>query len=43
MTPPLFYTNGKLTSEGDIYIVPVVINDRQVDLLVAVDSVVQIA
>jgi len=43
MTPPLFYTNGKLSSEGDIYVVPLIINDKQVDLLVAVDSVVQIA
>jgi hypothetical protein len=43
MTPPLFYKNGKLISEGDIYVIPIVINDKQVDLLVAVDSLVRIA
>lgn len=43
MTPPLFYKNGKLVSEDDIYVVPIVINDKQVDLLVAVDSLVRIA
>lgn len=43
MTPPLFYKNGSLKSEGDIYVIPVVINDKQVELLVAVDSLVDIA
>ena len=43
MTPPLFYNNGKLISDGDICVVPVVINDRQIELLVAVDSLVDIA
>ena len=43
MTPPLFYTNGKLASEDDICVVPIIINDKQVDLLVAVDSIVDIA
>lgn len=43
MTPPLFYKNGKLISEGNIHVVPVIINDKQVELLVAVDSLVNVA
>ena len=43
MTPPLFYTNGRLKSEGDVYVVPLIVNDKQVELLVAVDSQVHIA
>lgn len=42
MTPPLFYKNGKLSSDGKIYVIPVVINDKQVELLAAIDSTVQI-
>ena len=42
MTPPLFYSEKKLTSKGDIYVVPVVINGAQSDLLVVVDNLVEI-
>lgn len=42
MTPPLFYSEKKISSNGDIYIVPVVINGAQSDLLVAVDNPVEI-
>jgi hypothetical protein len=38
MTPPLFYTGKTLTTDGQIHIVPVVINGVQADLLVAVDN-----
>lgn len=42
MTPPLFYSNKTLTSKGDIYVVPIVIDGKQSDLLVAVDNTVEI-
>ena len=42
MTPPLFYSEKKLSSNGDIYVVPVVINGAQSDLLVVVDNLVEI-
>jgi len=38
MTPPLFYSEKTISSEGDICIVPVIINGEQADLIVAVDS-----
>lgn len=38
MTPPLFYTGYKLSSLGDITIVPVIINGLQIDILVAVNN-----
>lgn len=43
MSPPLFNKNGQLVSDGDIYVIPIVINNKQVDLLVAVDSLVRFA
>jgi hypothetical protein len=42
MTPPLFYTGKKLTSKGDIIVVPVIINGLQSDLLISVDNQVEI-
>lgn len=42
MTPPLFYNEKTVASEGDIYVVPIVINGEQSDLLVAVDNQVSI-
>jgi hypothetical protein len=41
ITPPCYYTNKTLTTEGDIYIVPTLINGEQTDVVVVVnDSVV---
>ena len=42
MTPPLFYSNKVLTSTGDIYVVPIVIDGKQTDLLVAINNTVEI-
>lgn len=42
MTPPKFNQNKTLISDGDIYVVPIVINDKQFDLLVVVDHKVEI-
>lgn len=42
MTPPLFYSNKVLASTGDIYVVPVVIDGKQSDLLVAFNNKVEI-
>lgn len=42
MTPPLFYSRKKITSKGDIFVVPVVINGNQSDLLIAIDNQVEI-
>lgn len=42
MTPPLFYEGKKVASKGDIYVMPVIINGEQSDLLVAVDQPVSI-
>ena len=42
MTPPLFYSNKVLVSTGDIYVVPVVIDGKQSDLLVAFNNTVEI-
>ncbi len=42
MTPPLFYTGKKITSKGDICVVPVIINGKQADLIVAVNNQVGI-
>ncbi len=42
MTPPLFYSNKILASKGDIFVVPVVINGKQSDLLVALNDKVEI-
>lgn len=42
MTPPKFDQNKTLTSDGDIYIVPIVIDGKQIDLLVVLDHKVEI-
>lgn len=42
MTPPSYSQNKTLVSDGDIYIVPVVINGKRSDLLVAVDQKVEV-
>jgi hypothetical protein len=42
MTPPLFYKDNKVTSKGDICVVPIFINGVQTDLLVAADNQVRI-
>lgn len=42
MTPPLFYTDKKITSEGNLYVVPIIINGEQTDLVVATDNQVVI-
>lgn len=42
MTPPLFSNKKKISSKGDIHVVPVIINGEQTDLLVAVNSPVSI-
>ncbi|HWT27426.1 MAG TPA: chemotaxis protein CheX [Mobilitalea sp.] len=42
MTPPLFFTGKRISSNGDIYVVPVIINGKQNDLLISVNSKVGI-
>ena len=42
MNPPLYFTNKKLTSKSDIYVVPVIIEGEQIDLIVAVTDQVEI-
>lgn len=42
MTPPLFYKENTILSDGDIYVVPIVINGKQSDLLVSVDHKVEL-
>lgn len=42
MTPPDFAQNKTLVSDGDIYVVPIVIGGKQSDLLVVVDHKVEI-
>jgi CheY-specific phosphatase CheX len=42
MTPPQYYTNRMLTTEGDIYIVPIIINGEQADIVVVVNDEVGI-
>lgn len=42
MTPPSYAQGKTLVSDGDMYVVPVVINGKQSDLLVAVDQKVEI-
>lgn len=38
MTPPLFYSGKKLSSKGEISVVPVLINGEQADLIIALDN-----
>lgn len=42
MTPPKFNKNKTLLTDGDIYVVPIVIDRKQSDLLVVVDHKVEI-
>ncbi len=42
ITPPSYYTNQTLTTEGDIYIVPTLINGKQTDIVVVVNDPVMI-
>lgn len=42
MTPPLYYSAKKITSEGDIIVVPVMIDGNQSDLLIVADSPIDI-
>ena len=42
MAPPLFYSEKKITSKGDIIVVPIIINGVQADLLVSVNNMVGI-
>ena len=42
MLPPVFYTNKTLFTSGQIYIVPLVISGRKIDLLVSIDSAIDI-
>lgn len=42
MTPPLFYSDKKLTAEKGIYVVPVIIDGKQSDLIITVDIPVEI-
>ncbi|MDF2906710.1 MAG: hypothetical protein K0R34_2031, partial [Herbinix sp.] len=42
MTPPSYYTNQSLISEGDIYIVPMMIDGEQTDIVVIVNDQVEI-
>lgn len=42
MLPPLFDSNKKLVSNGDVFVLPILINGGMVDLIVAVDCPVSI-
>ncbi len=42
MTPPLYYTDKKITAKSDLTVVPVIIDGNQSDLLIAVDSPIEI-
>ncbi len=42
MTPPLFSVDKKMTSTGEIYVVPIMVNGEQVELIVVTDSPVVI-
>lgn len=42
MTPPNYAQNKALKCDGNIYVVPIIINGKQTDLLVAVDQKVEI-
>jgi two-component system chemotaxis response regulator CheY len=43
MTPPLFYAEKKLSSKGEIHIIPVIVDGNQVDILITVDNQVDIS
>ncbi len=38
MTPPLYYTGKKITASEDFYVVPIIINGKQADLIVSVNN-----
>lgn len=42
MAPPLFYSGKKISSKGDIYVIPVVIDGVQSDLIVVVNNQIEI-
>ena len=42
MTPPLFHKNQKISSPGGIYVVPIIINNKQSDLLFVLDDTTDI-
>lgn len=42
MTPPGYYRNGKLTADGNICLVPVIIHGEQVDIVVIADDTVAV-
>lgn len=42
MTPPSFARNQTLSSDGNIHVVPIIINGKQVDLLLTVDQKIEI-
>ncbi|MDF2844396.1 MAG: hypothetical protein K0R00_2822 [Herbinix sp.] len=43
MTPPLYYSNQKITTDGELQVVPIVINGYQVNLVVAVNQPLSVA
>ncbi len=42
MTPPGHYIHNKLSSKGDICVVPVIIDSKEIDILVAVDCHIEL-
>ena len=42
MTPPKYDQHKTLVSDGDIYVIPIIIKGKQIDLLVVVDHKVEI-
>lgn len=42
MTPPVFYRDKSLSSDGEILVVPVIINQKQCDLLISMNHKVEI-
>jgi len=40
MLPPLYYTNKSLVTSDKIFVLPLEINGRQIDLIIAIDSVI---
>lgn len=42
LLPPMSYTGQKLVSNGNIYVVPVVISGNEIDLLLSIDSAIDV-
>lgn len=42
LLPPISYTGQKLISNGNIYVVPVIINDNELDLLLSMDNAIDV-